>query len=282
MRIRGVTLCILTLLLADAAQAQIGAVKLASEESTYGDHFLEQPAAQAGLIVRNGCVNSQSLAGRTSYLVRTGVIYWNVNTECVRLVVNHRATEAHPNPTYLGVQVIGFYDDPPPSSVILRRTGTFVRDGKPLPDYDDRAFSSDQLDQDSWDALHTNGSLDAVDQKVGTWHGTPLGGNRSSWEDRYWFRRDRAYDAQIKLKNRTLDNRLIRFTPYPSDRRPKKGPVGFNINRRGARVVVVRIFSPSNADYDQSFALVYETDPKIVATLVNRQIVQSGFSFWFW
>jgi hypothetical protein len=273
--------CILTLLFAGAARAQSGAVKLTSEESTYAEHFLEQPSAQVGLIVRNGCSGSQGLSGRTSYLVRTGVIYWSVNAECVRLVINHRATEAHPNPTYLGVQVIGFYDDPPSASIILRRSGTFVRDAKQLQDYDDRIFSSDQLNHDSWDSLHTNGTLDAVDQKVGTWHGTPLGGNRSSWEDRSWFRRGRSYDAQITLQNRTLDNRLIRFTPYAADGWPKEGPLGFNINRRGARVVVVRVFSPSNADYDRSFALVYESDPKIVATVVNRQVVQSGFSLWF-
>lgn len=275
----GVILCLLTLVLGQAAEAQIGAISVGSEEASYGDKFLEQPAAQVGLIVKNGCIDNPGLAGRTSYLVRTGAIYWNVNAECIRLVINHRAAGPNPEPTYLGVQVIGFYDDPPSESVVLRRIGTFVRDGKTLPSYDDRLFSNDQLDHDAWDTLHTIGTLEAVDQKVGMWHGTPLGGNRSSWEDRTWFRRGRGYDAQITLQHRKLDNRLIRFTPY-SDRRPKDGPLGFNINRRGARAVVVRVFSPSNADYDQSFALVYESDPKVVATLVNRQVVQRAF--WSW
>jgi hypothetical protein len=266
---------------ADPAQAQSGAIKLGSEEATYGDHFFEQPATQVGLVVKNACTIGQSLAGRYAYLVKTGVIYWGLGAECIRIVVNHRATEETPKPTYLGVQVIGFYDDRPATSVILRRKGIFTRDGKVLPVYDDRLFSTDELDHDSWDSLHANGTLAAVDEKVGMWHGTPQDGNRSSWDDRSWFRRGRAYDSQILLQNRALDNRLIRFTPYPQGLSPKEGPVGFNINRRGARAVVVRIFSPSNADYDRSFALIYESDPKIVASIVNRQVVQSGFLFWF-
>jgi hypothetical protein len=263
------------------AQAQSGAIKIWSEEATYGNHFFEQPATQIGVVVKNGCTIQQNLAGRYAYLVKTGVIYWGLGAECIRVVVNHRATDDEQRPTYLGVQVIGFYDDRPAISVILRRKGVFTRDGKALPDYDDRMFPADELDHDSWDSLHTNGTLTAVDEKIGMWHGTPQDGDRSSWEDRSWFRRGRAYDSQMSLQNRTLDNRLIRFTPYNQDGSPKDGPVGFNINRRGARAVVVRIFSPSNADYDRSFALIYESDPKIVASLVNRQVVQSGFLFWF-
>jgi hypothetical protein len=204
-----------------------------------------------------------------------------LDAECIRVVVNHRASEDTSKPTYLGVQVIGFYDERPSTSIILRRNGVFTRDGKALPAYDDRLFSTDQIDHDSWDSLHGNGTLAAVDDKVGTWHGTPQDGVRSSWDDRYWFRRGRAYDSQISLQNRALDNRLIRFTPYSPDGSPRGALVGFNVNRRGARAVVVRIFSPSNADYDRSFALIYESDPKIVASLVNRQVVQSGFSLWF-
>jgi hypothetical protein len=279
--ILGVVLAGLTLAIHGTAQAQVGAIKLSSEESTYGDHFFEQPAAQIGLVTRNACTIERSLAGRVSYLVKTGVIYWGLSAECIRVVVNHRATEDLSKPTYLGIQVIGFYDDRPPTSIILRRKGVFVRDGKVLPPYDDRLLSVDELDQDSWDSLHTSGTLAEVDEKVGTWHGTPQDGNHSSWDDRYWFRRGRAYDSQISLQNRTIDNRLIRFTPYSADGSPKEGPVGFNINRRGARAVVVRVFSPSNADYDRSFALIYESDPKIVASLVNRQVVESGFPFWF-
>ena len=166
--------------------------------------FRKQPAAQVGLVVRNGCTIDRNLAGRVSYLVKTGVIYWGLDAECIRVVVNHRASEDTSKPTYLGVQVIGFYDERPSTSIILRRNGVFTRDGKALPAYDDRLFSTDQIDHDSWDSLHGNGTLAAVDDKVGTWHGTPQDGVRSSWDDRYWFRRGRAYDSQISLQNRAL------------------------------------------------------------------------------
>jgi hypothetical protein len=195
------------------------------------------------------------------------------------VVVNHRATDSSPTPipTYLGVQVIGFFDNSQSTSIILRRMGTFVRDGKVLSQYYDKGFASDELNQAAWDTLHSNDNLQAVDEKVGTWHGTPQGGIHNSWDDRRWFRSGRAYDAQLQLKFKALDNRLIRFTPYPIAGSPQTGPLGFNINRRGARVVVVRVFSPSNADYDRSFALVYESNPARVSQLVNSQIVQAGF-----
>jgi len=200
----------------------------------------------------------------------------------VRVIINHRAIDASPIPTYLGIQVIGFYDTPQTTSIILRRTGTFMRDGKALPQYDDKTFSSDVLGQDAWDELHTTGTLQSVDDIAGRWHGTPKDGIHNSWDDRYWFRTGRAYDAQLSMRNKTLDNRLIRFTPYPADGSPQDGPVGFNVNRRGAHAVVIRLFSPSNADYGQSFALVYESDPAKVATLVNSQIVLAGYGFWHW
>src|SRR6185369_9314484 len=99
--IPGAAIAGLILAIAGAAQAQVGAIKLSSEEATYGDRFFEQPAAQVGLVVRNACTIERSLAGRVSYLVKTGVIYWGLNAECVRVVVNHRATEDMSKPTYL-------------------------------------------------------------------------------------------------------------------------------------------------------------------------------------
>jgi hypothetical protein len=263
----------------NAGHSQTGTINLYAETSTYGNDFLNQPATQIGVVAKNGC-GAGKLTGRRSYLMRSYTIYWGLSEECVRIVVNHRATDPSPIPTYLGVQVIGLYDTPQSTSIILRRKGTFVRDGKTLPQYDDKALSSDELNQDAWDNLHTSGTLQAVDQRVGTWHGTPQGGIHSSWDDRRWFRTGRAYDAQFQLKNKALDNRLIRFTPYPPNESPQDGPVGFDLNRRGARAVVVRVFSPSNADYDRSFALVYESDPAKVSQIVNSQVVQAGFGFW--
>jgi hypothetical protein len=267
------------------ASAQSGAINLFEEQSTYGNDFLNQPATQAGVVVKNGCGGAK-LTGRRSYLVRNTAIYWGLSEECIRVIVNHRATDPSPTqtPTYLGVQVIGFYDNPQTTSIILRRNGTFVRDGKILPPYDDKIFAADELSHDTWDALHTTGTMQAVDEKTGTWHGTPQGGIHNSWDDRRWFRTGRAYDAQLQVTQKALDNRLIRFTPYQMTESPKDGPVGFNVNRRGARAVVVRVFSPSNADYDRSFAVIYESDPAKVARLVNTQIVQAGFGFWrlFW
>ncbi|EHR04245.1 hypothetical protein [Bradyrhizobium sp. WSM471] len=261
----------------DAVHAQYGAAFVFNEQSTYGSEFLRQPAAQSGLIVKSGC-GTTSLTGRRSYLVKSGAIYWGLADECVRVIVNHRATDTDTAvPTYLGVQVIGFYDDPQSSSIVLRRKGAFVRDGKILPPYDDKSLSSDELDHDTWDSLHTDGTLQNVDDKVGKWHGTPQGGIHDSWDDRRWFRTSRAYDPQLQVKYKTLDNRLIRFTPYPANGSPQDGPLSFNVNRRGARVVVVRVFSPSNADYENNFALVYESDPDRVAQLVNNiQVVQAG------
>jgi len=264
------------------SNAQSSTINLFDEQSTYGNDFLTQPATQVGVVVKNGC-SAKKLTGRRSYVVKSYAIYWGLSEECVRVIVNHRATDASPTqtPTYLGVQVIGFYDNPQPTSIVLRRSGTFVRDGKVLPQYDDKTLLSDQLDLDTWDALHTTGTLQDVDEKVGLWHGTPQDGIHNSWDDRRWFRTGRAYDAQMQLKYKSLDNRLIRFTPYPMDDSPKDGPVGFNVYRRGVRALVVRVFSPSNADYDRSFALIYESDPTKVARLVNSQIVQAGFGFGF-
>jgi hypothetical protein len=262
-------------------RAQFGAINLFNEQTTYGSDFLKQPPTQAGVIVNNGC-SAQNLTGRRSYLVKSGAIYWGLNAECIRVIVNHRATDDSPAPTYLGVQIVGFYIDPQNTAITLRRKGTFVRDGKILPQYDDKTFLPDQLDQDTWDNLHSTGTLQSVDEKVGTWHGTPQGGIHNSWDDRFRFRTGRGYDAQLQLKYKALDNRLIRFTPYPANGSPQDGPVGFNVNRRGTSAVVVRIFSPSNADYDRSFALVYESDPAKVAKLVNNQIVEAGFGFSRW
>jgi hypothetical protein len=277
----GIILVLVTACNPVPTHAQSGAINLFDEASTYGNDFLNQPATQAGVVVKNGC-SAGKLTGRRSYIIKSYVIYWGLSEECVRVVVNHRATDPSPTPasTYLGVQVIGFYDVPQSTSIILRRKGTFVRDGKVLPPYDDKALSSDELDHDTWDTLNSSGTLQAVDEKVGTWHGTPQGGTHNSWDDRRWFRTGRTYDAQLQVKSKALDNRLIRFTPYPMTESPQDGPLGFNVNRRGARAVVVRVFSPSNADYDRSFALIYESDPAKVSQLVNRQIVQAGFGFW--
>jgi hypothetical protein len=265
----------------NAAHAQSGAVYVFEEQSTDGKGFLQQPATQAGLVVKNACTSGSVVRGRT-YLVKSSRIYWGLNTECVRVIINHRAIDASAIPSYLGVQVIGFYDKPQTNSITLRRTGTFARDGKDLPQYADKTFSSDVLGQDAWDELHSTGTLQSADEVTGRWHGTPKDGISNSWDDRYWFRTGRAYDAQLSMKYKALDNRLIRFTPYPADGSPQDGPVGFNINRRGAHAVVVRLFSPSNADYGQSFALVYESDPAKVATLVNGQIALAGYGIWHW
>lgn len=276
-----ISIVLASICIVNAARGQSGATYIFEEQTTDGRGFLQQPATQAGLVVRNGCSTGSVARGRT-YLVKSGNIYWGLSMECVRVIINHRATDASSIPTYLGVQVIGFYDTPQNTSITLRRTGTFVRDGKALPQYDDKTLSSDILSQDTWDELHSTGTLQSVDNITGPWHGTPKDGIHNSWDDRYWFRTGRAYDAQLSIKYKTLDNRLIRFTPYPADGSPQDGPVGFNINRRGAHAVVVRLFSPSNADYGQSFALVYESDPAKVATLVNSQIVLAGYGFWHW
>jgi hypothetical protein len=264
----------------NTTRAQSSATNLFDEQTTYGNDFLKQPSTQAGVIIKNGC-SGENLTGRRSYLVRSGAIYWGLNAECIRVIVNHRATDASPIPTYLGVQIVGFYDDVQSSSITLRRNGTFVRDGKVLPQYDDKTLLPEQLNQDTWDNLQS-GTLQSVDEKVGTWHGTPQGGIHNSWDERYRFRTGRGYDARLQLKYKALDNRLIRFTPYAADGSPKEGPVGFNVNRRGSSAVVVRIFSPSNADYDRNFALIYESDPAKVAKLVNNQIVEAGFGFSRW
>ena len=132
----------------NAAHAQSGAVYVFEEQSTDGKGFLQQPATQAGLVVKNACTSGSVVRGRT-YLVKSSIIYWGLNTECVRVIINHRAIDASAIPSYLGVQVIGFYDKPQTNSITLRRTGTFARDGKDLPQYADKTFSSDVLGQDA-------------------------------------------------------------------------------------------------------------------------------------
>lgn len=262
------------------AAAQTGSIMLTDEQSAYGASFLQQPAGQAGVILSNGC-GSTSLTGRRAYLVRESVVYWGVRSDCIRVIVNHRSTVADEQivPTYLGVQVVGFYVDPPRTSIVLRRAGAFVRNGKTLPPWDDQQFSPAELDGETWDNLSGGTSVEALDAKVGLWHGTPAGGRHDSWDDRYKFQTSHNYDARLNVKYKSLDNRLIRFTPYSSNGSPNDGPVGFDVHQRGARAVAIRVFSPVNADYDRSFVIVYETDPKAVAQLVNAQVVQAGFLF---
>ena len=141
------------------SNAQTGTINVFAEESTYGNDFLNQPATQTGLVVKNGCGGGK-LTGRRSYLVKSYGIYWGLSEECVRVVVNHRATDPSPTqtPTYLGVQVIGFYDSPQSTSIVLRRNGTFVRNGKNLPQYDDKAFASD-IDHECGDTDSTGITL---------------------------------------------------------------------------------------------------------------------------
>jgi hypothetical protein len=278
-------------MLADAACAQGSAIYISQEEQTYADGFYGHPAGTVGLVTVRACSKHNSLTGHYVYLVKSGQIYWGTAADCVRVVVNHQNTSSdQPKPTYLGVQIIGLYDAPQPTSVILRRVGKFTDGQKPLPDFDDVELAPGQLSQDDFNRIHTtpNGpsadaALQELDRIVGArWHGTPDGGDQNSWDRRYWFGSSTAYDTRLSLRSKVLENRLIRFTPYPANGRPQNGPLSFDVNRKGAGAAVIRVFSPSNSDLDQNFALVYTTTADATAQVVTVQVAQASWLPWRW
>lgn len=259
------------------SRAQDGATKLQDEAYAFGFGFLGQPAGRVGVIIDEAC-DETDLTGRRAYLVQDAQIYWGLKPNCVRVIVNHRSTSEKVDYSYLGVQVVGFFSDPPPTSILLRRSGPFLRDQKALPDWDDKNLSSDELGHDMWDSLNGSGQLSELDTKLsGKWYGIPKDGHSDAWDDRYKFRSKSVSTTMLTLTHKTLDNRLIRFSPYPAKGKPSDGPIGFYLGRRGARAVAVRVFSPVSGDFDHNFVLVFETNPTVVGQLVKRQVVQSGF-----
>jgi hypothetical protein len=267
--------------------AQTSAVYYSSEDSTYAESFYEQRAGTVG-ILSGVCGTRNSLTGRRPYLVKNGQIYWGLKADCVRVIVNHQSTAAgDPSPTYLGVQIIGYYDTPQATAVILRRVGKFKRAGSTLPEFPDQELPPERLSQEQFNTWHQAPDGPAADKALAdfddrvriAWHGTPENGSQDSWNQRFWFSKNTAYDARIAPRYKVLENRLIRFTPYPTNGRPKDGPLNFDVNRKGAAVAVIRVFSPSNSDLDGNFALVYTTNAEMVAKIVNVQVARWS---WVW
>jgi hypothetical protein len=284
-------------LFSEGAHAQTQAIEIAREAQSWGTDFLSQPPGTVGLIARNGCEKSTleplepvQLRGKRIYLVKNGAVYFGLTADCLLIIVNHRTVDesVESSPSYLGIQVIGFYENNQDRSMIMRRKGAFTRDGVSLTPLPGKPVYSEQLSIDRFNELHKspNGAvadkaLSELDEKIGTrWHGVPADGTDNSWSDRHWFHENEVYDNQIQLKYKVLDNRLIRFKPYSLSKGPKEGPLPFTFGKNGARASVVRVFSPSNPDIDRSFTIIHETDPRRAQEIANIRILASWFNFW--
>ena len=104
-----------------------------------------------------------------------------------------------------------------------------------------------------------------------------------TWLNRDQLQISKAFHPQVRLTARSLNTRLIRFTPGD-----KSGPLTIGqINRNGASVMVVKVFSPYSAEIGGTFGLVFETDPSRLEDLIaNAKVPEpscTGLScLWAW
>lgn len=262
------------------ASAQ-SATHYSDEESTFGANgFLQQPSGTIGV---TKCGTPALLTATRTYLLKDYNAYWGFVSECLRVVINHRSNRSPSDPpeipSYLGVQIIAFYDQTPDNAVVLKRVGNFSPNGAPpYASFADRSFVSQELSQQEFNDYHNTAQGEAADKalkefhgRVGVWHGIPQGGIHNSWDERYRFRDTRTYDTRLAPQFKTLENRLVKFTPYLTQGAPNDGPLTFNFNRRGAKAVAVKVFSPANADIEHSFLILYTNDQRTVSQVLNSE-----------
>jgi len=251
-------------------------------EYKYQQGFLETLPGTIGVPAPNGCTARPQLTGRYIYLVKNQLIYWGTEDDCVRVVINHQANNPYRGASYLGVQVIGFYERPRSETLVLRRDGIFVRNNTESIVFNDKTYYPDQITQEEFDRFHSardgadaDRALAEFEGKTKTgvmWHATPKGGTHNSWDDRRRFRMSNSYEGQLNLRHRVLENRLIAFTPYQvgaDGRRSEDAPRFVDIHRSGAKAIAVRIFSPYSYDYGGEFALIFSTKKTVVANLMK-------------
>lgn len=260
------------------------AMHYASASSEFGRRFLDLPAGAIGLVSTNGCAAEPSLAGSRVYLMENP-IYWGVTDTCIRIVLNHRGPAAMNLPSYVGVQIVGFYADEQDSTVVLKREGTFIRSGRILRLMEDQLLTKGEMRIEDFDRIHgapyagpedSARALSNFDARSGVeWHGTPEGGSHDSWDERQRFVSPKF--QQINLKERVLENRLYRFIPYGVDSRPSTGPFKFDVRRKGALAIAIKVFSPVSSDYGGQFAIIFSRNRDQVAKLLNTQLAGRGF-----
>jgi hypothetical protein len=220
-------------------------------------------------------------AKNSVYLMQNG-IYTAPPTNCITILLNASLQEGGETaPNWVNVQVTRYYETYDNIAVTLARRGTFKRDGKPLPNLPESGVPVPQLSLEGFDAAHAptagDRSVEDTDRLLGLpWHGSPEGNDAATtWSARDQLKVSKSFDAQIKLTARSLHTRLIRFTP--GDRSGAQ-TIG-QINRNGANLMVVKVFSPSSTDIGGTFALVFESDPQRLAELISGSIPASTCSF---
>jgi hypothetical protein len=215
------------------------------------------------------------------YLVQRK-IYATDPAACVTILVNNsRPSGADATPTWLNIQVTRYYESYDNVALTVARSGSFSRAGRTLDELPREGVTVPRAQLEEFDSVH---AASTPEQAVGLadtllgllWHGFPAGNDAANtWTNREQLQSSKTYQTQIKLTSRALNTRLIRYTPGDTSQPLTIG----EINRNGARVMVVKVFSPYSVDVGGTFALVFETDPSKIETLVTARTAETSCTF---
>lgn len=270
-----ISAAILALALTEA-RAQTQAYHVRDLHKVLGSDFFSEPSGTLGLVAKTGCGTRETIDNRAIYLIDNHHVFWGIGAQegCIRFVINHRAIGPDSSPTYLSTRIVGLYADEQQSQIILRREGDFLRNGVSLGPFRDKILDADTLNEKDFNDLHNarvdpQAALAELDRRVGRkWHGVPAGSKDDSWADRRSIAREERLSQSVKYQSRVLDQRLYRFEPFPEDGKPSR-VLDFLVRPKGARAVVISVFSPASVEYRSDFLLVFSDDEKTVDALLK-------------
>ena len=249
--------------------AQGQQIQMLRSETPVSFHSLQSRSTfgQIGVSFARQC----KLQGSSDVYLVGNELYAATPADCVTIVLNTSRPEgSDPAPNWLNIQVTRYFDAYDNRAVTLARSGTFNRGGKALAALPDKGVPIKGVSLEDFDALHGPAKpprqVEESDALFGLpWHGSPDGNDAAeTWADRDQLPMTAEFRSRLKQPASSLNTRLIRFTPGD-----KSGPMTIGqINRNGASVMVVKVFSPYSTDIGGTFGLVFETDPSRLAALV--------------
>ena len=148
------------------------------------------------------------------------------------------------NPTFLAVQIIAEYSNPPSATVYMYRNGredkeVWVRDDDPQFDGTDPWKLVPDRPIAEFFKSHTDpATSEEFDTNFGKWHAQPAKNEDSTWK----FRNNWIVSNLPDSGNVLLENYLYRFTPT---RDASNGPLPFYTNVRNVQRMRIRTFAPS-------------------------------------
>lgn len=219
-------------------------------DSTGRRNFLEQQSGRVAVYPSAKEREDVAHTIRFYYFPQNGEYELHANHSLLWFGVDHQLRsdieegKAGFKPTFLAVQIIAEYSQPPSAKVYMYRNGrenreVWVRDDDPEFDgLNSWKRVSNRSIEDFFKLQTDPATSEEFDTTLGKWHAQPGAKEDSSWK----YRSNWIVSNLPNNSNVLLENYLYRFTPT---READSGPVPFYTNVRNVQRMRLRTFAPS-------------------------------------